>query len=366
MGETKTRAVWVDAVRGVGILLMFYGHVLQKAFSPDNAAAADQLRLIYSFHMPLFFVMSGFFFKPSPDLLGRLRQLVVRRLVPVAFFGLLLLPIWARDESRAHLPLWHDTLQMGADYLRGRPELNWVTWFLVCLFVCELLAAVILPRLTSTWARVLFGVTSVLAGVFFCDHSLTSSTGFAYGLGRTWFLSEAIVALGFFAIGHALYPYARKLAEHRRRAGVIFVVGAAVVLGTFRLNQTAGPAVMMAARQHGDALEFLFTALAGSVAIIALGVLLTRWQGLQVLGRNTLPLLGLNGLFFHYIDPKLAHIWQIPNSPGLVLLDTLFVTALSLVVCAPAVYLMNRYVPQLIGKSGQKGPLLPALERTPS
>ena len=92
------RLAWVDATRGIGIVLVFYGHVLQKAFPPENASAADQFRLIYSFHMPLFFVLAGFFFTPSSDIPERLRRLALRRLVPVLFFGALLLPLWLRDE----------------------------------------------------------------------------------------------------------------------------------------------------------------------------------------------------------------------------------------------------------------------------
>src|SRR4051812_19851447 len=95
--ENKPRLDWIDSARGVGILLMFYGHVVQLSFR-GNHAAEEQMRLIYSFHMPVFFVMAGFFFRPARDLGLRVRQLAARRLVPVMFFALAFLPLWTFSE----------------------------------------------------------------------------------------------------------------------------------------------------------------------------------------------------------------------------------------------------------------------------
>jgi fucose 4-O-acetylase-like acetyltransferase len=46
-----------DIMKGVGIILMIIGH-----------CAIPRLlwHFIFSFHMPLFFIISGFFFKPKP------------------------------------------------------------------------------------------------------------------------------------------------------------------------------------------------------------------------------------------------------------------------------------------------------------
>ena len=77
--ENKARLGWIDAARGIGILLMFYGHVVQLAF-PGNGAAKEQTRFMILFHMPVFFVMAGFFFRPARDLGIRIRQLAARRL----------------------------------------------------------------------------------------------------------------------------------------------------------------------------------------------------------------------------------------------------------------------------------------------
>jgi fucose 4-O-acetylase-like acetyltransferase len=355
MANPKARHDWVDAVRGLGIVLVYYGHVIQRGFPPGSATVADQLRLVYSFHMPLFFLLSGFFFRPVDNVRSRIGGLAARRLVPVGFFSLLLLPLWLQDELRSHAPLLHDASQLGLDYLRGHPELNWVTWFLVCLFVCEVAALVVLPLVRNVSARLVLGVAAIALGVLVCNR----------GLARAWFLGESVVALGFYSIGYGVWPAARRLSEHRAKALGVAVVCGAIVLGTYRLNVSAGDTVMLSSGRHGDVLYFTITALAGAAAVAALGMGLPPWRPLQWLGRNSLQLLGLNGLFFHYLNPKLAHVWVTPKSELLVASNALAVTALSLLACVPVVLLLNRYVPQLVGRPPRDRLRLATVGRAP-
>ncbi|HEY2748338.1 MAG TPA: acyltransferase family protein [Polyangia bacterium] len=359
--EGSSRLDWIDAARGIGMILMFYGHVLQRGFPPSNASAADQMRFVYSFHMPFFFVMSGFFFRPTRDLGRRVRQLAARRLVPVVFFALVFLPLWMFGELRAHVPIGHDVRDLIVEYLRGRPHLDWLTWFLVCLFVCEVMAAVVLSRVANPLVQLGLGVALVVAGVLLSNASLTPSAGVAYAVGRTWFLTEAVVALGLYAIGRAAFPWLVRASRQRLLVWLGAVGGLAVVLLTYRHNPGTG-VVIMAARDNGDPLCFLGTALAGTLAVLALGVILERVEILRAIGRDTLPLLGLDFFFFEYANPKLARLWHVADSQPAVLGASLAVTILSMLACVPLLRLLNRYVPQLVGKSGVSGPWLPALE----
>lgn len=52
----KQRLFYIDALRGFAIILVVFGHVLQLYFS-ENALA---FRIVYSFHMPLFFFICGY------------------------------------------------------------------------------------------------------------------------------------------------------------------------------------------------------------------------------------------------------------------------------------------------------------------
>lgn len=63
-----TRLNWLDIARGIGIILVVIGHVgegiIQAELNYPNWME-NLVKSIYTFHMPLFFIMSGFLFQPS-------------------------------------------------------------------------------------------------------------------------------------------------------------------------------------------------------------------------------------------------------------------------------------------------------------
>jgi fucose 4-O-acetylase-like acetyltransferase len=63
------RADWVDYAKAIGIVLVVYGHVARGVFNAGIEFQESIYRsidsIIYSFHMPLFFFLSGLFFYQS-------------------------------------------------------------------------------------------------------------------------------------------------------------------------------------------------------------------------------------------------------------------------------------------------------------
>lgn len=60
----KKDIVWLDYARTMGIFLVIFGHCLQSF--PEwqiNEKLQGIYDYIYLFHMPLFFIISGFLFK---------------------------------------------------------------------------------------------------------------------------------------------------------------------------------------------------------------------------------------------------------------------------------------------------------------
>lgn len=72
------REAWLDSLKGFAILLVILGHVLSgyldAAAFPGAYTSFYTIRTwIYSFHMPLFFLISGFTFTLAYWRGGRLR-----------------------------------------------------------------------------------------------------------------------------------------------------------------------------------------------------------------------------------------------------------------------------------------------------
>jgi len=69
------RLKYIDIVKGVAILLMIYGHW-------DTTYSSVDIRLIFSFHIPLFFIISGYFLKEETPCVNFLRKRVRQLLSP--------------------------------------------------------------------------------------------------------------------------------------------------------------------------------------------------------------------------------------------------------------------------------------------
>ena len=55
----NNRIIWIDLVKAIGIILVIIGHGIQEYNLNMNFLEV----IIYSMHMPLFFILSGYLFK---------------------------------------------------------------------------------------------------------------------------------------------------------------------------------------------------------------------------------------------------------------------------------------------------------------
>lgn len=69
----KSHELWIDVLKGIAIILVVYGHNCT-----DNS-------FVQAFHMPLFFLLSGFLFSPKPTPIY-FRRSVARLVVPYIVF----------------------------------------------------------------------------------------------------------------------------------------------------------------------------------------------------------------------------------------------------------------------------------------
>ena len=73
LNMTKSRINWIDFGKGLAIFLVLVGHVLLGMYQSEKFPIWNNLLLlliaqIYIFHIPVFFALSGYFFKPVSSL----------------------------------------------------------------------------------------------------------------------------------------------------------------------------------------------------------------------------------------------------------------------------------------------------------
>ena len=124
-----TRNMVFDAIKALAIWLVVLGHCVQYLSGWefwDNAL----FRLIYSFHMPLFFMVSGFFFASSEDLpvWEFLKKKSIALLLPCFTWGIIYSCIYFQSWPHLILSVLFPT--------------NWPLWFLKGLFLVQIAAYV--------------------------------------------------------------------------------------------------------------------------------------------------------------------------------------------------------------------------------
>ncbi|HFZ2131086.1 TPA: acyltransferase family protein, partial [Klebsiella pneumoniae] len=72
--QNANRNEWVDYAKGFGIVLVVYGHISRGLYNSGIISDTKWFHfidsLIYSFHMPLFFFLSGLFLMKSLQVRG--------------------------------------------------------------------------------------------------------------------------------------------------------------------------------------------------------------------------------------------------------------------------------------------------------
>ena len=268
LAPQQERLAWVDTARGIGIILVVYGHALRGhetsgAFDPSWQADVQDA-VIYSFHMPLFFFLAGLFAKRSVAKGATLflRDKAVTLVYPYFLWSVvsILLGMTAAlavnnaHQSTAIFNLWRTPVYQ--------------YWFLYALLICQVVALMT----TADWR--------ITAGL--CLLSAVFGGGSALGM--------ITIAFGFylyFGLGVLLAP---RLADlHFRRVILI----SAVLLMSFMFAATylidhALPTRLIA----------IARASLGGAAVIALAMLCAphaRW--LTIIGTASMAIYVLHTIF---------------------------------------------------------------------
>lgn len=271
----RSRITWVDHAKGIGILLVVFGHALRGLLAaeilPDTPTWRFVDAWIYAFHMPLFFFLSGLFIlsstrRPYPHFVhNKLRTIAYPYVVWSLIQGILL----ALAANAANSDVLGLTELWRISYL---PQMQF--WFLYVLFVCMLLGGLVARWPGGAWLMVAFAV------------ALLATHG-TVPLGPWGVLYLVRIYLPYFAIGIAF----AHLGGVQRWA---VVPSWALLLVT-----AAGFAIVTAAVRMGlDGIDLAGApvALAGILATIALAALCSRvprWlkmAWLEVCGRSSLEI----------------------------------------------------------------------------
>ncbi|MBQ7536838.1 MAG: acyltransferase family protein [Rickettsiales bacterium] len=190
----KQRLAYIDFMKGICILLIVQQHVDSNFF---NGIAPNLNNALQSFRVPMYYFLSGLFFKLYDGFCDFSRKKVNNIIIPLVFFELLSLFL-ALCEVRCKSSLGLDSavgfkwIYMLDPILERDWHFTFPMWFLLSLFEVNILFYSIQRLFTSTLWRIVVVVALSLTGYTLACHSVMLPLQ----------LDSALVGLPFFLMGY--------------------------------------------------------------------------------------------------------------------------------------------------------------------
>lgn len=279
--KTNKRKLWIDTLRGAGIILVLLGH-----------ASPPFMKIIYGFHMALFFCLSGYLYKDKEETISEyLKRALKRYILPyfiLCFINLLL-------DYLLHL-LYHEPFPIlryiiGIFYSRGTSQ--WLPncsplWYLTAAFMAGFLFFVV-QQIHYIYKYM------IIIGLSLCSVLLAHYQVFKL----PWNADTAMMATGFMALGF----YGKEKRILQRFSNQVFSVRIAVFvllisLGCFAIMMNPISAVSFDSNRYGNVVLMYIGALTLSAAFFLLFYSIP-WKGvianyLSYLGKHTIFLMGFD------------------------------------------------------------------------
>lgn len=310
----EKRIHWIDVLKGIGIILVVLQHCI--GLSGDTGVSSFVSVWILSFHMPLFFYVSGLVYKEKSDnafFAGKLRTL----LLPVILFSLLNVIIKCTCRM-LHIDVLYDFLNFAG------------FWFVLTILYIQILYFVLEKanfQKANEWAKVIIALIALLVGLYY--------SSIIQGKENT--IATTLVGSFFFAGGVLNQKYT--LRSHK----IARIVLSIVCLSTGAILAQKNTPIMMYSSNYGNQGIFVLAAICGCLGLKHAAEIISECRVLEWFGKNSLMIL-FTHFPVHRCVMKILSYTRI-DMVSKSILGCVFV----LMIEIPIVILINKYAPILKG-----------------
>ena len=310
----KEKINYIDYSKGIAILFVIFGHV----YSGNNIATT----WIYSFHIPLFFIISGFLLKlnKNKDTKSMILKKFKSLMVPYILFSII------------NIVGFYLIKDLSYEVFKGN-IFNTITlfgigalWFLPALFISETLFLFEKNNISKNKYKALFYISIVFIIAIFI---FVSKGNYTNVIGKlTIVLVRSMVALFFINIGYYLYKVISKI--NFKIYQILILAAISIILST--LNG------------YVDLPLYVFNSIIGSLLIIAITKKINHSKVLKFLGQNTLIIMATHQLILQ----------AILKSSLIKYLNDIMIIFIILLLEYPLIKIINKYLPFMLGKKREK------------
>ena len=333
MGINK-RIAWIDILKFWGILAIYVGH-----YGED---AGNIYPFVYTFHVPLFFFASGFFYKEVEwkSVPVRILKYMDRLLIPWALFTIL------RLIEIGFVVRWDERI---FEYIKLHLWARRGSGVGGLWFICGLFSLSVFHMLLRTLVKskyVTFGIALFLFVIrnpiinFINDHNM--------GIFNIDAIPEYLV---FYTLGNILFALLNDMAEKKYVKYILVALTFPVAFSVYSYGQVRQEYILYYKPSFmPENIAIIILVLILIMLCYSISVLMSRFILFSNMGTNTLIFCGIE----YTLRDALAPIWRalgvmdyILATPFTVLLYSFAMLILCHTTCA---WFINRYIPVMAGK----------------
>lgn len=299
----KARVKYLDMVKAFAFLFVVLGHT--KYQLPD-----DIFRFAFAFHMPIFFIVSGYFFKTDKITVDFMKKSFKSLILPYIYATLaviainIIIDINSGANVFAHVRKWISAMFYGSgsrtdwEYWPTKVYTMGATWFLLAMFWARIILASVLGWFKDNIGGQFFVVIVIaFAGYYMSNNGQWLPLSFYSGM----------CAVFFMYIGYLCKHYS--VFDKKCPVIIYFMM---VLVG---LYATYGSVYMsMVANRYKDGLMNFIGAVCISFVVIKF---FKFWESKTSFGVNALAYVGRNTLLLiclHFIEAKfISWKYDVPN-----------------------------------------------------
>ena len=328
----RSRINWIDWAKSTSMFLVVLGHChIQSSYQLTT-------QVIYSFHIPLFFYLSGLL-SPKNFSKSSLLKDCKYIIAPYFVFGTLLIithSLLSGDFSFSFYYTNIGSLFVGDDACIG------AIWFLPALFICK--------QLYFLYQRI--GRGSIITHALLFTLSLFPAYYISSNnINLPLFADSALFGLPFFLIGSKSLT----IIEGKVNKNIPIIIGAIVSFTLTIILSSHNGFVSIATCSYGNnLLLYYINAFTGIAAITGTCLLLRNFclDFILTTSYGTIVTLGIHGsilLILQYYIPMYAGFY----TPSVSLPIAIIYSFITYIICYVIILLGDRYCPQLLGLKGR-------------
>lgn len=336
LNQLKKRIEWVDMSRGFAMILVMLGHTY----------CAEGIRYwLYTFHVPLFFFLSGYVF--SVKKYSSFKEFLISKIkslfVPMVTLGLLL-SVWNYLIFPEGRFLDYIIKKIAGIFIQLRgSEFDLGLWYITCLFVSEIGMWFLIKLTNNNPKKMIFALVGF------------SIVGFGWiriiDKICPWCLDAACIAIGFVGSGYLMKTYKSDFINKISTYGWIAIFICINIIAGI-INLKLGFVFDLYSNNVSIYPIYYLCGFSGVFACIGIFKKLPKIKALCQLGENTLVFYALHKsvfLTFNFIFEKFKINYGKTTITGLV-----YIVLASGVLYVISCYI-KKYVPWMLGKTALRG-----------